>query len=503
MSINSISMKNYRMCQNSSNPYRYRNSTLLVPKNLNIESNSTLVDTNQTSKNITQPRLSLQPQQDSVSFSSREKIVAKEEKKGLSTGAKWGIVIAETLGMLITIELLMYKHEHKRLTRLFNKKLTISNLPENIQFQEAKTLDEALKFAKETLGIKHIDKDFTLEMLNYVNEGIVNVSNANKGKIFVPKKLFIDKNKNSDGIAFTVRDINSKAFGTLGLNSEFFTHEGLNKKIIEKFKIKDKNTETAKVVNNIEKNTKEKLIDKFNPSLTEETTTLLNKFKENPESISLKEKIQIMQRVNTARNMCNADIELITKHPIEWLKKYSDTFKEQKIDIDFDKLKTLSKESQLEEVYKLIDNNTPGISCYGSDSAYHALYHEMGHLQDYAKNLENLQKEELKALNFINTFKKKFSFNQIQDHWGGSTYETEKKLMEKSPKEFEKLYPNLYKHLNNPEYQRIASYSGGYAMTGIGEFIAETYALLLSGKELPKEVIELYKKYKGPLLPGM
>ena len=77
MSINSISMKNYRMCQNSSNPYRYRNSTLLVPKNLNIESNSTLVDTNQTSKNITQPRLSLQPQQDSVSFSSREKIVAK------------------------------------------------------------------------------------------------------------------------------------------------------------------------------------------------------------------------------------------------------------------------------------------------------------------------------------------------------------------------------------------------------------------------------------------
>ena len=99
------------------------------------------------------------PEVDVVEISSK-----KEKKKGLSTGAKWGIGIAGTLGTLITAGLLIYKHEYNKLTKLFNKNLTISNLPENILFKEAKTLDEAIKFAKETLGVEHIDKDFTLEM---------------------------------------------------------------------------------------------------------------------------------------------------------------------------------------------------------------------------------------------------------------------------------------------------------------------------------------------------
>ena len=37
-----------------------------------------------------------------------------------------------------------------------------------------------------------------------------------------------------------------------------------------------------------------------------------------------------------------------------------------------------------------------------------------------------------------------------------------------------------------------------YAQAGIGEFIAEVYMMILSGKKMPKEVMELYKKYKGP-----
>ena len=207
-----------------------------------------------------------------------------------------------------------------------------------------------------------------------------------------------------------------------------------------------------------------------------------------------------------------ANIDLKQSHPLEWVKNNLKLFENNNIEVDLNKLKTLSKESQSEEVNKLLkiysEKTKQDIITYGgSDNPYFTLYHEMGHLQDYAKNLEMIEKEEIGALNFFKSMKEIFSNKQsvgsYADHWGGSTYEKEKELMKKSPNEFKILYPNLYKHLNDPEYQRIASYSGSYAMTGIGEFIAETYAYILSGRKLPQEVIELYKKYGGPLFPGM
>ena len=38
-----------------------------------------------------------------------------------------------------------------------------------------------------------------------------------------------------------------------------------------------------------------------------------------------------------------------------------------------------------------------------------------------------------------------------------------------------------------------------YAQTSIGEFIAETYAKMVSGDTIPDDVLKLYKKYNGPL----
>lgn len=440
------------------------------------------------------------PENDVVEISSQK------EKEGLSKGQKWGIGIATTLGTLITAGVLIQKHEFKRLTKLFDKRMTISNLPERIQFKEAKTLEEAVKFAKETLGIGHVDEKLTLEMLNYANKGIVDVSNANKGKIFVPKKLIVQKDEGA--VAFTVKDIESDWFGTLGINPECFTHESLNKKITELF-INPKTT----IVDSTKNNVKEDLQVKILTGLSKDTWKLLDKFKQNPDSLTLLEKIQIQSNLRSGYRQAGANIELKEKFPLEWLKNNEKLFKDSNIEIDFNRLKSLSKESQAEEVSKLLKTwsektNKNEIIYQGSDNPYHTLYHEMGHLQDYAMNLEKLQKEELGRLNFFTVMKnaiknKNGKINSIADHWGGTTYKTEQELMEKSPELFKEMYPNLYKHINDPETQRIASKVGDYATTGIGEFIAETYAHLLSGRKLPEEVISLYKKYNGPLLPWM
>lgn len=442
------------------------------------------------------------PDVDVVEISSEK----PETKESLSKGAKWGIGIAATLGTLITAGILIQKHEFKRLTKLFDKKMTISNLPEHIQFKEATTLDEAIKFAKETLGIGYVDKKFSLEMLNFTNKGIVDVSNANKGKIFVPKKLVVYKDEGA--IAFTVKDIEHSWFGTLGINPECFTHEHLNKKLAKWF-VDTKTTIVESSVEDVKKDAKIEIL----AGLSKNTWELISKFKKDPNSLNLQEKIQIYSNYQTAFKQASANIELKEKFPLEWLKKNLKLFEDGNIEVKLNKLETLSKEAQANEVNNLLKTlaektNGNQIIYHGSDNPYHTLYHEMGHLQDYAINLERLQKEELGRFNFFTVMKNAFKdkngkINSIADHWGGTTYKTEQELMEKSPEMFKEMYPNLYKHLNDAESQRIASHVGDYAMTGIGEFIAETYAHLISGRKLPEEVLSLYKKYHGPLLPGM
>lgn len=207
------------------------------------------------------------PESDAIELSTE-----KEKKEGLSKSAKWGIGIAATLGTLITAGVLIQKHEFKRLTKLFDKKMTISNLPEHIQFKEATTLEEAIKFAKETLGIGYVDKKFSLEMLNFANKGIVDVSNANKGKIFVPKKLVVCKDEGA--IAFTVKEIEHSWFGTLGINPECFTHESLNKKLTKWF-VDPKTTIVESSVKDAKKEAETKILG----GLSKDSWELISKFK--------------------------------------------------------------------------------------------------------------------------------------------------------------------------------------------------------------------------------
>jgi hypothetical protein len=60
------------------------------------------------------------------------------------------------------------------------------------------------------------------------------------------------------------------------------------------------------------------------------------------------------------------------------------------------------------------------------------------------------------------------------------------------------LYPEFYEFLTTQSIQQTAGKVSDYAQVGIGEFVAETYADMISGKKIPDDVMALYRKYKGP-----
>ena len=120
-------------------------------------------------------------QPDVVSFSANNPIQNETKKQGLSNGAKWGIGTVAVLGL----GALAYV-----LSRGKVGSASVKQLAEHMDFKKAGTIEEAKKFALEKLGVKLNLND--LEVANYVNEGLVNVSNKLKGKTVMPKVVELD-----------------------------------------------------------------------------------------------------------------------------------------------------------------------------------------------------------------------------------------------------------------------------------------------------------------------
>ena len=67
-----------------------------------------------------------------------------------------------------------------------------------------------------------------------------------------------------------------------------------------------------------------------------------------------------------------------------------------------------------------------------------------------------------------------------------------------NPDKFKKKYPDLYEFITEKTKLQTSGKISAYAQSGIGEFIAETYARMIDGKTIPDDVMALYRKYKGP-----
>jgi len=365
------------------------------------------------------------------------------------------------------------------------KSLKLTQLPKFIEFNEARTLKEARDFAKNVLKIKEIDKNFTLDALNFTNKGIVDVSNANKGSIFLPRKLKYKSRGRLCGATVTF-DYKKLNFATLTINKDLFDHEILDKCICEwLYKDGKKAIKQNKLCDCI---IKDQGI-KFDP----EVHKLIERYYKNPKSLTLSERRTLLYNLD--------EMSITNKSEYATLQMLKDiehsmnsVLKQYNIKIDYSKLKKQNSEDRVKYVKKILKNLNKNKNLYirNIEMQYPEtiIYHEMGHLQDIFKNLKNLVKSG--------------DINQIMERWRRIDNICSQELFENDIILIRNSYPKLYNYIRDSKKQEIAGIISRYAQDGIGEFIAEVYKekiiAKIKGKYIPQEVDQLYKYYNGPEL---
>ncbi len=307
-------------------------------------------------------------------------------------------------------------------------------LAEKITFKPAQTLEEAAQFGKNNLGIQNYrgfeaaDK----EVVNFANEGFVTLSNKVSGNTNMPK--YFEFRNFEGGYAATTTD------GGIVLNKNFFRNIDSELagrlSVLEKQGVLIRNAENQIGVSGFidEAYAKDilKHIERYNKG---EITTL-------------KDKMYLYNWFDDALQVGSAPFNSPLKS-IKAILKNNDAveiLKSKGILTDIAQIEKLSTKEQASLFMRMIkDGNLPisiGEGAGKGVSPFHAIYHEIGHLND----------------------------NVVSGGWVSQADE------------------------------QIAGLVSGYAMTKPREFIAETYAKLISGKKLPDEVLELYKKLNGPAI---
>ena len=458
----------------------------------------------------TQPDLSNAT--DTVEISGKNKNQKPKEK--ISSLKKAGITALGVIGGLAAVAVCFAKHQTNRLTKLYNEKMQLVNLAEKIDFKEAKTVEEGIKFAKDVLKIGEVDSNFTLDAINYANRGLVDVSNANKGKLFIPKKMLY-KDLKEDTLAHVIKNVESENFGEFAINKKFFDDKKINE-IINKSLFYEDKTQIFKF--NSDGKIKTYLYNGIPIIPSEDVQKLIQKYYKNPNELNINDKRLLCWSLNNGFDKLYAKFE---RYPLDTIKKHQQYFeKELNINIniaDLTKKTTKEQEEILENWTNEIFNKKNSSKIAVKMDLYsptETIYHEMGHLQDFAKNLKELDlkhwkfslseiwKEADKNVKEGHPFKRNNSaeIEHVDNRWGGLTYKGYKELFEKDPAKFKKRYPDLYEFLTNQEYQQTAGKVSDYAQTSIGEFIADTYAKMVRGDKITDDVMKLYEKYNGPKL---
>ena len=347
------------------------------------------------------------------------------------------------------------------------KNIKPANFAEHIDFKPAKTMEEAAAYAKKHLGVEKFDFGNDVEMANWVNEGLTNISNRFKGKANMPKELrWADKatiEKMQTDCSGKTSRVGAYCQGdTLAFNQQCFSDD-IIKEVQSGLKAIFPPVEgKPDLFQNI-------MIHGEDAALKEKLFNQYCKLLESPESYTR------FDAINTGLMMEDwiASIKLADNNPTYFIEKAFKNDKAKKIleskgiDLSVENFKKLSPEKQKEYMQNFFKTAYSNNLVFGShatcrgNSKFDTLYHEMGHLLHH-KNVSH-----------------------AEEFWG--------RLSSKSKKAF----------LTDNAKLETAGKISWYAQTAPSEFVAETFNALCAGKKLPDDVMELYRYYKGPELPNM
>ena len=324
----------------------------------------------------------------------------------------------------------------------------------NLEFKEAKTLDEAIKFGKKHLKIKKYvnftEKD--VEIANWVNRGILETSKAMGGKLNNIRNIEVVELKTKDTYAFTKHVLGSHAVPNIYVNRTF--------------------------IKNLDKDIAHYLAsyDKIPPYILKENYR--NKINARIQNYKNKENSALIDKLDLYHNLVllcdNADLytkPLLISSIIKTNKYQKKLIEEGILDAQNPNIiRYLDKNINLNEknfdkklsptFFESLSNTIIKISGYKIKEEYllpsKCIIHELGHL-----NHKRIAKTEWN----INTTK---DYKKFKENWD-----------------------------NNDNNMSIARHVSSYASISPTEFIAETFTGLVSGREFSPEIMNLYKKYNG------
>lgn len=387
---------------------------------------------------VTSRKVAFTAQSDTFSLSTDNQV--QDKRAGLSINAKLGIGALILAGFGTAA----YVLSREKLGTKF-----VQQLAEHIDFKQAATYEEAVQFGKTHLGIKEY-KGFQakdIDVINWINEGIVNVSNKMKGKSKIPKKIIYEPLDED-----TILGVNRRG-NVLSINRSVF--DDVDKAI--KDYLNDGSDITFM-------NGKYSYPEIFSTNTIKELLQKLDKFRNHPNNCSFKEKVELYENL---LQVSKEDASFIL-YPINRIKSILQTPEAKErissigLEYNIDNIAKMSIDEQLDLLMKYIRGANIKQS-FKLTSCFDSIYHEFGHLNDPKLSSRAFTRE---------------------------VYDTQKIA-----------YPTELKEwLNNTEKQRIAGKVSCYATENPAEFIAETFAKLIEGSKVSDDVMALYKKYGGPAL---
>ena len=175
--------------------------------------------------------------------------------------------------------------------------------PKILKFEMPVSGEITLEFAKDKLGVLIID-DISLDVMNYVNEGLYQLKNKvpNDFKIKWIESRGIDGGYDTDALAQLITIKNNNTYG-INLSSDYI--KNIDKTITEFIAGEVDRQALVKINGKLQYN------DFFKKaSISNEVSELANKFRQNPSSLSFKEKVKLhMGLQDIAEEMDNLFIE--------------------------------------------------------------------------------------------------------------------------------------------------------------------------------------------------
>lgn len=366
---------------------------------------------------------------DSVEISSKQQKLTKKQQ--ICLGIALGLLGA---GLFHTVK--WFRHAQVGAVKL-------KELAPNIEFKKGETLKEAIEFGKKHLGIKEY-KGFEkadIDVINWINEGLVKVSNFKNGKLKFPDIIEYSFEEGKTLANVTARK--NKMLNTLKINKNFFGNvderisESMRGHTFTDMKMFSEDS-VNEIIKNLEKFKKKELFG-FNDKL---------QLYENLEKLEHESSRSPAYRIQEILNNPEAKEKLIKEgilkgenyDKIEWCKSLPC--------IELDKLNQCDYR-YLNTVQKVLLSKSGYRFKHEIASPFRTIFHEIGHLQ--YKPMKGTGNMDL--------------IESLDKYWNG-----DRKAL------------------------GTALTVSRYAATSPSEFLAEVFAEQASGHKLSDEVIELCEK---------